>query len=73
MFFKMRQTMKPHTKCGTFSNLENFNTKETPTESKKGGALLYMSLDINCKVPKDLKPYIEIIYKNKKDCIIRSI
>ena len=31
-------------------NLRNYNTEETPTESKKGGALLYIPSDINYKV-----------------------
>ena len=28
-------------------NLKNYNTEETPSESKKGAALLYISSDIN--------------------------
>ena len=70
------------TKCPTFIvniNLENYNIKETTTESEKGGTLLYKSSDISYKVCKDLNIYetkklesifIKIINKNRKNCII---
>ena len=38
-------------------NLKNLNIEETPTDSEKGGALLYISSDISYKVCKDLKIY----------------
>ena len=38
----------------------NYNTEHTPTESDKGGALLYISKEINYKTGDDLK-----IYKKK--------
>ena len=31
-------------------DLSNCNTESTPTESEKGGSLLYISSDLNCKV-----------------------
>ena len=63
-------------------NLKNYNTEETPTESEKGGALPYISSNMNYKVRKDLNIYeakelesifIEIINKNRKNCIIGCI
>ena len=36
-------------------DLSNCNTESTPTESEKGGSLLYISSDLNCKVWNDLK------------------
>ena len=31
-------------------DLNNYNIESTPTESEKGGTLLYISSDLNCKV-----------------------
>ena len=36
-------------------DLNNFNIKSIPTESEKGGILLCISSDLNCKVRNDLK------------------
>ena len=41
--------------------IPNYTIEHTPTESGKGGALLYISLDHNYKVRKDLN-----IYKSKE-------
>ena len=38
-------------------NLQNYKIEHTPTESEKGGSLLYISLDLNYKVRNDLKMY----------------
>ena len=63
-------------------NLKKYNIEKTPTELEKGGALLYISCDINYKVHKDLNIYgakelesifIETITKNRKNCIIGCI
>ena len=39
--------------------IPNYNIEETPTESDKGGALLYISKEINFKTRNDLKLYKE--------------
>ena len=36
-------------------DLNNYNIESTPTESEKGGALLYISSDLNYKIRNDLK------------------
>ena len=38
-------------------DLNNYNIQSTPTESEKGGTLLYISSDLNYKVGNDLKIY----------------
>ena len=56
-------------------NLQNHKIEHTPTESEKGGSLLYISSDLNYKVRNDLQMYkskelesvfIEIVNKGKK-------
>ena len=37
--------------------IPNYNIEQTPTESDKGGALLYISKEINYKTRNDLKLY----------------
>ena len=63
-------------------DLNNYNIQSTPTESEKGGTLLYISSDLNYKVGNDLKIYkakelelvvIEIINKDKKIYILGCI
>ena len=63
-------------------DLNNYNIQSTPTESEKGGTLLYISSDLNYKVGNDLKIYkakelelvvIEIINKDKKKYILGCI
>ena len=60
-------------------NLQNYNIQHTPTESNKGGSLLYISTDLSYKTRNDLKMYkskelesifIEIINKKGKNIII---
>ena len=36
-------------------DLNNYNIESTPTESEKGGTLLYIYSDLNCKIRNDLK------------------
>ena len=36
-------------------NLQNYNIQHTPTESNKGGSLLYISTDLSYKTRNDLK------------------
>ena len=43
----------------------NYNTEHTPTESDKGGALLYISKEINYKTRNDLKVYKEKLLESK--------
>ena len=38
-------------------NLQNYNIQHTPTESNKGGSLLYISTDLSYKTRNDLKMY----------------
>ena len=38
-------------------NLQNYKIEHTPTESEKGGSLLYISSDLNYKVRNDLQMY----------------
>ena len=63
-------------------DLNNYNIKSTPTESEKGGTILYTSSDLNYKVRNDLKIYkakglesvfTEIINKDKKNYIVGCI
>ena len=60
-------------------NLQNYKIEYTPTESEKGGTLLYISSDLNYKVRNDLKMYkskelesvfIEIMTKSKEKNIV---
>ena len=39
--------------------IPNYNIEQTPTESDKGGALLYISKEINYKTRNDIKVYNE--------------
>ena len=63
-------------------NLHNYNIQHTPTESNKGGSLLYISTDLSYKTRNDLKMYksnelesvfIEIINKKGKNTIVGCI
>ena len=63
-------------------NLQNYNIQYTPTESNKGGSLLYISTDLSYKTRNDLKMYkskelesifIEIINKKGKNTIVGCI
>ena len=65
-------------------SIDGYNCFHTPTESEKGGALLYIKDQHNCKIREDLnkeiyKPgklesiFIEIINKNKKNIIIGCV
>ena len=63
-------------------NLQNYNIQHTPTESNKGGSLLYTSTDLSYKTRNDLKMYkskelesifIEIINKKGKNTIVSCI
>ena len=63
-------------------NLHNYNIQHTPTESNKGGSLLYISTDLSYKTRNDLKMYksnelesvfIEIISKKGKNTIVGCI
>ena len=63
-------------------DIPNYNIEHQPTESGKGGALFYISSDLNYKVRDDLKAYkskeletifIEIINKKYKNYIIGCI
>ena len=60
----------------------NYNTEHTPTESDKGGALLYISKEINYKTRDDLKIYkkklleskfIEVLSGSNKNTIVGCI
>ena len=63
-------------------NLHNYNIQHTPTESNKGGSLLYISTDLSYKTRNDLKMYkskelesvfIEIINKKGQNTIVGCI
>ena len=63
-------------------NLQNYKIEHTPTESEKGGSLIYISSDLNYKVRNDLKLYkskelesifIEIMNKKGKNTIIGCV
>ena len=63
-------------------NLQNYNIQHTPTESNKGGSLVYISTDLSYKTRNDLKLYkskelesifIEIINKKDKNTIVGCI
>ena len=60
----------------------SYNIESTPTESEKGGTLLYISSDLNYKVRSDLKIYkanelesafVEVINKDQNNYIIGCI
>ena len=62
--------------------LQNYTLFQTPTESNSGGAILYISNNINCKLRKDLQIYkskelesvfVEIINPKKNNTIIGCI
>ena len=61
-------------------NIPGNNIEHTPTKSDKGGALLYISKELNCKSSNNLKLYkgknlesvfIEVLSKSDKNTIIR--
>ena len=63
-------------------NLQNYNIQHIPTESNKGGSLLYTTTDLSYKTRNDLKMYklkelesifIEIINKKGKNTIVGCI
>ena len=63
-------------------NISGYSIEHTPTKSNKGGALLYISKDLNCKSRNDLKLYkdknlesffIEVLSKSDKNTIIVCI
>ena len=62
--------------------IPNYNIEHTPTESDKGGALLYISKEINYKTRDDLKIYkkklleskfIEVLSGSNKNTIVGCI
>ena len=62
--------------------IPNYNIEHTPTESEKGGALLYISKEINYKTRNDLKIYkekqlesifIEVLSDSNKNTIVGCI
>ena len=57
-------------------DLKNYNTESTPTESEKGGTLIYISSDLNGNVRNDLKIYkvkeLELISLTKIKGIVFS-
>ena len=63
-------------------NIPGYNIEHTPTKSEKGGALLYISKELNSKSRNDLKllkdknlesVFIEILSKSDKNTIIGCI
>ena len=63
-------------------DIPGYNIEHTPTESKAGGCLLYISNKIPCKLPNDLNVYcptqlesvfIEVFLSNKPSQIIGTI
>ena len=64
------------------TNIPGYNTEHTPTKSYKGGALLYISKELNYKSRNDLKLYkdknlesvfIEVLSKSDKNTVIGCI
>ncbi|XP_065678993.1 uncharacterized protein LOC136093712 [Hydra vulgaris] len=63
-------------------NIQGYNIEHCPTESKKGGALLYLNSNLNYIVRSDLQIYaskflesifVEVIYPLKSNTIFRCI
>ena len=74
--------LKYNTETSTKIEIENYNIEHTPTDSSKGGALLYLHKDLNYKKRHDLKIqkqkelesiFVEIVSNKKKNTIIGCI
>ena len=50
---KLKKGIEPHVNI----NIPNYQIEHTPSEANKGGTLLYISNDLNCKPRQDLAIY----------------